>query len=275
MSRNSDWNINRTFKRGEVYFVNLPEEPQLDPNDSYVLRGEHRVVVLFDSEYPRNTVTILPISSLHDSSGNRKETIATDYILSFEDYEGAEPPYHGTIKRDSFIKMDQIRSISRHYLERCVGELLPDDLILIDLRLIASLQLQDTVNTLIESEIQKDLPQRTNKKNQRHNFFDFRSCLLAWLFIVSGRSYTNATKGNFLLLDKSEFRDWLKKQVVTRSIKTLQVHHTALPNYTTRQLVNGVAKQDVFKCLEGMRNSHLSAGWSQLVKILASWKMEK
>ncbi|MBX4147492.1 N-acetylmuramoyl-L-alanine amidase [Paenibacillus lautus] len=69
-------------------------------------------------------------------------------------------------------------------------------------------------------------------------------------------------KGNFLLLEKSEFRDWLKKQIVARPIKTLQVHHTALPNYTTRQLVNGVAKQDVFKCLEGMRNSHLSAGWA-------------
>lgn len=69
-------------------------------------------------------------------------------------------------------------------------------------------------------------------------------------------------KGNFLLLDMSEFRDWLKKQNVTRQIKTLQVHHTALPNYTTRQLVNGVAKQDVFKCLEGMRNSHLAAGWA-------------
>ncbi|WP_211750403.1 peptidoglycan recognition family protein [Paenibacillus sp. Marseille-Q4541] len=63
-------------------------------------------------------------------------------------------------------------------------------------------------------------------------------------------------KGNFLLLDKSEFREWLKKQNVARPIEYLQVHHTYLPNYTTRR------NQDPFKCLEGMRNSHLSQGWA-------------
>ncbi|MBT2759829.1 peptidoglycan recognition family protein [Paenibacillus sp. ISL-20] len=61
--------------------------------------------------------------------------------------------------------------------------------------------------------------------------------------------------GNFLLMEKSEFRDWLKQQAVTRPIKTLQVHHTWIPNYTTRK------NQDPFKCLEGMRNSHLKQGW--------------
>lgn len=63
-------------------------------------------------------------------------------------------------------------------------------------------------------------------------------------------------KGNFLLLEKSEFRDWLKKQTVTRPIEYLQVHHTYLPNYSTRR------NQDPFKCLEGMRNSHLASGWA-------------
>lgn len=70
-------------------------------------------------------------------------------------------------------------------------------------------------------------------------------------------------KGNFLLLERDEFRDWLKKQNVTRKITKLQVHHTALPNYTTRKVVNGVGTQDVFKCLEGMRTSHINNnGWS-------------
>ena len=63
-------------------------------------------------------------------------------------------------------------------------------------------------------------------------------------------------KGNFLLLEKSEFREWLKKQTVTRPIEYLQVHHTYLPNYSTRR------NQDPFKCLEGMRNSHLASGWA-------------
>jgi mRNA-degrading endonuclease toxin of MazEF toxin-antitoxin module len=153
LSRNPVWNVDRNFVRGEVYFVNLPSEPSLEPDDSYVLEGDHRVIVLYDSDYPRNTVTILPISSLYDDEGIKKETIATDYELIKEEYESAERPYNGTIKKDSFIKMEQIRSISRHYLERKVGKVIPEDMLLIDLRLIAALQLQDTVSKLVESEV--------------------------------------------------------------------------------------------------------------------------
>ncbi|MBD8839521.1 N-acetylmuramoyl-L-alanine amidase [Paenibacillus sp. CFBP 13594] len=65
-------------------------------------------------------------------------------------------------------------------------------------------------------------------------------------------------KGNFLLLDIDEFRPWLQKQKVTRRIKGLQVHHTGSPNYTTRKMVNGIAQQDHFKCLEGMRDFHIN-----------------
>lgn len=70
-------------------------------------------------------------------------------------------------------------------------------------------------------------------------------------------------KGNFLLMDKNEFRDWLKSQSLTRTINKLQVHHTASPNYLTRKVVNGIAQQDHFACLEGMRNYHINTnGWS-------------
>ncbi|MFS0855132.1 type II toxin-antitoxin system PemK/MazF family toxin [Paenibacillus taichungensis] len=157
MSRNPDWNIQRTFKRAEVYFVNLPEEPLLDPDASFVMSGDHRVVVLYDSEYPRNTVTVLPITSLYDANGIQKTTIPTDFVMKHADYENSQRPYRGTIRGDSCIRMDQIRSISRHYLERCVGEVLPEDMILIDLRLITSLQLQETVSLLVESKVQEIL----------------------------------------------------------------------------------------------------------------------
>ncbi len=66
------------------------------------------------------------------------------------------------------------------------------------------------------------------------------------------------TKGNFLLLETHEFRSWLQKQKITRTITKLQVHHTASPNYTTRKMKYGVAQQDVFTCLEGMRNHHVN-----------------
>ncbi|USB34350.1 peptidoglycan recognition family protein [Paenibacillus sp. YPG26] len=70
-------------------------------------------------------------------------------------------------------------------------------------------------------------------------------------------------QGHFLLLERSEFRDWLKKQIITRKINQLQVHHTASPNYSTRRIINGVAQQDYFACLEGMRNFHVNTeGWS-------------
>ncbi|PIH58295.1 peptidoglycan recognition family protein [Paenibacillus sp. LK1] len=64
------------------------------------------------------------------------------------------------------------------------------------------------------------------------------------------------TKGNFLLLESSEFFGWLQQQKITRTITRLQVHHTWLPNYATRK------NQDHFKCLEGIRNTHLANGWN-------------
>lgn len=80
--------------------------------------------------------------------------------------------------------------------------------------------------------------------------------------LIRKESVNLIQKGNFLLLEKSEFREWLKKQTVTRPIDKLQVHHTGAPNYTTRRIINGIANQDVFTCLEGMRNYHLSQGWA-------------
>ncbi|WP_068619997.1 peptidoglycan recognition protein family protein [Paenibacillus tuaregi] len=70
-------------------------------------------------------------------------------------------------------------------------------------------------------------------------------------------------KGNFLLMKPSEFRGWLSKQKVIRNISRLQVHHTASPNYSTRGIREGAARQDYFVCLEGMRNYHIQTqGWS-------------
>lgn len=70
-------------------------------------------------------------------------------------------------------------------------------------------------------------------------------------------------QGNFLLMKQEEFKEWLDKQIITRSIKKLQVHHTASPNYNTRKMVNGIAQQDHFRCLEGMRDFHIKDnGWS-------------
>ena len=39
---------------------------------------------------------------------------------------------------------------------------------------------------------------------------------------------------NFIRFDNiNEFENWLNKEIVTRKISRLQVHHMSLPNYTT------------------------------------------
>ncbi|MNS66842.1 N-acetylmuramoyl-L-alanine amidase [compost metagenome] len=63
-------------------------------------------------------------------------------------------------------------------------------------------------------------------------------------------------QGNFLLLERNELQAWIAQKEVTRKIDRLQVHHTWVPNYSTRK------GQDHFKCLEGMRTSHLKNGWA-------------
>lgn len=114
------------------------------------MKGPNRSVVLFDTAFPRKTVTILPISSLI-----QKKTNVTDLTLKASDNEQAGSTYKNTITKDSFIRTEQIRSVSRHLLENKVGELRPDDMMKLDIYLIASLQLQNTVNMLIEAEIER------------------------------------------------------------------------------------------------------------------------
>lgn len=154
-ARDPRFSIQRTFYRGEVYWVTIPSEPQLTPDDSYVMHGRHRVVVLYDSEFPRNSVSAIPICSLYDDQGDKRETIVTDLILDCKDYDIADAPYNGTIRKDSFIKTEQLRPFTRHWLEQKAGKILPEDMVRLDLRLITALQLQDTVGKLVEAEVLK------------------------------------------------------------------------------------------------------------------------
>lgn len=167
--RNPKWTQVREFQRGEVFYVDLPGEPEVPPDPSRVMEGKHRCVVLFDSAFPRKTVTILPITSLHDAEGNRKHTVVTDLILKSSDYAEADHTYKNTITRDSFIRTEQIRAVSRHLLENKVGQLLPDDLLKLDVYLIASLQLHNTVNKLIELEVERRMSaQQLQRQSMNH-----------------------------------------------------------------------------------------------------------
>lgn len=69
-------------------------------------------------------------------------------------------------------------------------------------------------------------------------------------------------QGKFILMNRDEFKVWLGKLKCTRTIKLIQQHHTYLPNYTTFKEI----KEDHFKCLVGMENSHLARGFSEIAQ---------
>jgi len=147
----SDWNDDREFVRGQVFFVDFRSETPMTGRPSRLIRGPHRAVVLFESTHPRNTVVVVPISSLYDESGERKETISSDVELKSAEYPDA------FITEDSFIMTNQITSVTRSRLERKVGEIKPKDMIKLDIQLISTLRLNETIQGMIEMEVSRGL----------------------------------------------------------------------------------------------------------------------
>lgn len=151
-----NWNDGREFERGQVFFVELAGESRNVQRPSRLLLGAHRVVVLFSSTFPRNTVAVVPISSLFEADGvTKKETFTSDVELDAEEYKTAPSPYKGLIAHDSFIMTNQIRSVTRSRLERKVGQILPKDMLKLDIQLIDTLSLSDTVQSFIEAEVDR------------------------------------------------------------------------------------------------------------------------
>lgn len=144
----STYNDERSFERGQVFFVRFDGERHIDGRPSRVLRGDHRAVVLFNSTFPRNTVVVLPISSLCEPDGTEKQTISSDVILDADNYRGM-------IREDSFIMTNQIQSVTRNRLERHVGEINELDMIKVDLQLISTLNLEETIQGIVESEVDR------------------------------------------------------------------------------------------------------------------------
>ncbi len=67
------------------------------------------------------------------------------------------------------------------------------------------------------------------------------------------------TQQGFTLMNREEFKTWLKKQNVSRKITMIQNHHTWLPSYA-----NFDGNNHFWKVI-GMRNSHMfERGWSDI-----------
>ncbi|MGY5342918.1 peptidoglycan recognition protein family protein [Paenibacillus glucanolyticus] len=66
-------------------------------------------------------------------------------------------------------------------------------------------------------------------------------------------------QGQFILLTRLEFYEWLKKQTFNRKISIIQNHHTWAPNYTSFNGSNHFAR------LEAMKRFHVHTnGWSDI-----------
>lgn len=66
-------------------------------------------------------------------------------------------------------------------------------------------------------------------------------------------------QGQYILLNRNEFYDWLQKETFTRKITLIQNHHTWAPNYTS---FNG---KNHFARLAAMKNYHVKTnGWADI-----------
>lgn len=155
MSRfhNPAWNQQRSFARGEVYKVDFPPEPQKGSEFSKLLKGVHRAVVLMDSVFPRKTVIVVPISSLRGRDGKLRHLIHTDVILEQTKYNALDSSYSGIINHDSFIMTNQIRSISRNYLEEHMGQITDDDMLKLQIQIARIFEMDHLINAMVEDKL--------------------------------------------------------------------------------------------------------------------------
>jgi hypothetical protein len=72
-------------------------------------------------------------------------------------------------------------------------------------------------------------------------------------------------QGRFILMDIAEFEQWLSQNHFNRVIKLVQNHHTYIPNYSHFKNNNH------FALLQGMENSHIQRGFSQIAQNLTTF----
>ncbi len=74
------------------------------------------------------------------------------------------------------------------------------------------------------------------------------------------------TKNGFVLLDSSEFSDWLNDQTLYRSVNLIQNHHTYIPSYTHFDGTNH------FEKLTAMKEYHVNNnGWSDIAQNITTF----
>lgn len=134
---------NRNYRKGEVFEVYFPDDSSFA---KFSIKGLHPAVVIQDSNFPRKTVLVVPITGALDTMGIKKKVIETDIELDMSET---------FLTKDSLIKCEQIAVLSRSDLGERLGKLSDELVFVLDIQLMTVLDLQGTIDKLVETEIEK------------------------------------------------------------------------------------------------------------------------
>jgi mRNA-degrading endonuclease toxin of MazEF toxin-antitoxin module len=137
--------LSSRFKQGDIIWFDFPEENE---PPQYTIKNSHPALILHDSSLPNQTVILCPITSLYDDAGNKKDLKSYHLPLYKKDYP--------RLDKDSYAKLDQIMTFSRNKIKSpCIGHLNDVDKASLHLKLIETLQMEDTIQEFVQ--IQTDL----------------------------------------------------------------------------------------------------------------------
>ncbi|MCZ0757082.1 type II toxin-antitoxin system PemK/MazF family toxin [Anoxybacillus sp. J5B_2022] len=140
------------FQQGDIIWFNFPVEK---PNPQYKIKGPHPALLLHDHTLPNQTVVLAPLSSLYDNQGNVKELKSYHLPLYKKDYP--------KLKNDSYVKLDQIMTFSRNKIGDYICSLNEIDKASLHLKLIESLQMQDTIREIVFRQIEQTVQELIEK----------------------------------------------------------------------------------------------------------------
>ncbi|MFM9280899.1 type II toxin-antitoxin system PemK/MazF family toxin [Paenibacillus jiagnxiensis] len=140
------------FERGDVFGAYVPpiKDSIESPRPSYILEGYHKFVMMHDSsdrDLPGKSVVAIPITSL-DKGTSR---VPPSYVELDKDR-------HPFLNHDSYISTHQPISLSRQWLgEVSAGKIHPDKMLEVDLQMIRTVGLEQTLHGLIAHKLKEQL----------------------------------------------------------------------------------------------------------------------
>ncbi|WP_017728474.1 type II toxin-antitoxin system PemK/MazF family toxin [Halalkalibacterium ligniniphilum] len=142
-----------SFNQGDIIWFNFPQE---NPKPQLTIYGRHPALLLHDHSLTNQTIILAPLSSLYDQHGNTKELKSYHLPLYKVDYP--------ELSNDSYVKLDQIMTFSRNKITGsyicCLTE---TDKASAHLKLMETLQMNDTIKDIVYKQIEKTVENLLNE----------------------------------------------------------------------------------------------------------------